>query len=160
MSKLTHIEEGLRAVCDLSTFDDKIEYSIDENSRKITAYIKNTRLHPLQFLVKTGVLTAEEFYLLIYNNREFESLMSHFIIEGSYAGRAQCHPDDEWNVEEGMKLAKARCLYKYNRAMANAIFHYATFLERRVMKVARLQNKLVDNTEKWYGYDLRNFEND
>ena len=134
--------------------DNKIEYAIDEKAGKVTAYIKHTKYHPIEFLVSCGLVLDWEMY--DYGcNRDFQSVLPHLVINSSYSGRAQLHPEDEWDVEKGKEIAKARCLCSYNDAMSTAIYHYCMYLYRKMERAGNIQNSFYDATIKWAARDPR-----
>ena len=88
--------------------------------------------------------------------------------EGSYAGKkvyatAKCHPDDEFDIEKGKKLAELRCAekiaikrVKYARnkvAEANAIYRdaqaYAAEMDSYLFSSIRELTEIIAEKEKF-----------
>ena len=47
-----------------------------------------------------------------------------YLINDSYKGIAKCHPNDEFDIEKGKEIAKARAVHKHNRALFNKVRAY------------------------------------
>ena len=50
-------------------------------------------------------------------------------IKSVFKACAVCHPDDEFDVEAGIKIAKARVVEKYNRAMYKVLSNVANSVD-------------------------------
>ncbi len=60
-------------------------------------------------------------------------------MKNSFKGVAKCHPDDEFDVEKGMALAKERVIAKYNAQMekiltrvGNDVDNYLNDIDTRI----------------------------
>lgn len=109
----------------------EIHYIIDEEKRTVAAYMKNT---------------AYDFLLNIDERLEKKPLMridvgndnmSNYMIKPSYRAKAKCAPEDEFNIEVGVELAKARLLEKYYGDLTKA--------------TAKFNNELFNEVGYWKG---------
>ena len=85
-----------------------IKFSVIESQRKVIARIDNCSMDAYNVLSKR---------LPSY----IEICPCAVQMKGSFKAVAKCHPDDEFNVEQGMALAKERVIAKYNKAMTKIL---------------------------------------
>lgn len=97
----------------------KIRYYIDEEKRTVVAVMDDCEYDAIDVLQKMGIrkITHDG-----YN-------MDKFMMNTSYRGKAKCSPDDEWNEEYGMALARNRMLENYYRGRSMALMKAETILQ-------------------------------
>ena len=97
----------------------KIRYYIDEEKRTVVAVMDDCEYDAIDVLQKMGIrkITHDG-----YN-------MDKFMMNTSYRGKSKCSPDDEWDEEEGMRIARNRMLEKYYRARAMALMRAESVLQ-------------------------------
>ena len=97
----------------------KIRYYIDEDKQTVVAVMDDCEYDAIDVLQKMGIrkITHDG-----YN-------MDKFMMNTSYRGKAKCSPDDEWNEEYGMALARNRMLENYYRGRSMALMKAETILQ-------------------------------
>ena len=76
-------------------------------------------------------------YLLKSFDLELSNAMSDNIAD-IYKGKSRCHPTDEFNLEEGKRIARNRALKRYYRARYNELNKYGEYLDNELTKVDTL----------------------
>lgn len=61
-------------------------------------------------------------------------------LKDKYVGKARCHPDDEFSIEKGKKIAKKRCLRKYRKDFYKQVNRFRRELLSVVSKIP-VENK-------------------
>ena len=89
---------------------EHIEYFVNEEKRTVVAVL----------YANPGVMGNEMLRIMRKesgNNFGIDDCMlgKAMILKGRYEGKAVCHIDDEWDVEQGMHIAKLRALRLYMR---------------------------------------------
>lgn len=85
--------------------ENKIEYFFDEEKRTVVAVMKNCEGDVYNILESLGIDDIME-----YRTRNV-----NLLLKSVYRGKAKCSPEDVWNKEEGMRIARNRLLEKYYR---------------------------------------------
>lgn len=87
-----------------------IDYYINEDKRTVTAVLPLTQLDAIEFYEKAieRANPINKYDILMNVN-----LRDKYLIKDKYVGIAKCSPEDEFDEEKGMSLAKHRCLSKY-----------------------------------------------
>lgn len=98
----------------------KIEYYIDEEKGTIVAVMKDCEYDAIKILDKMGISDIR------YDGYN----MDKFMINTTYRGKAKCSPDDEWDEEEGMRIARNRMLENYYRARTLALMRAESILQK------------------------------
>lgn len=49
------------------------------------------------------------------------------LIEKKYSAKAVCHPDDEWNEQEGIRIANEKLTAKLNKATESAVTRWVNY---------------------------------
>lgn len=91
----------------------KITYYIDEEKKTVVAVMTDCEYDAIDILEKMGIRSIS------HNSWS----MDKFMINTTYRGKAKCSPDDEWDEEEGMCIARNRMLANYYRARTMALMH-------------------------------------
>ena len=84
-----------------------ITYIIDREKRTVVAYMEHCEydvIFSISNILNIPIHYSDEIGFLRLNN---------YMINDTYRGKAKCAPEDEWNVEEGMRIARNRLLEKY-----------------------------------------------
>lgn len=108
-----------------------ITYIIDRKKRTVVAYMEHCEydvIFSIRNIVNTDLGYLDEIKALNLNR---------YMINDTYRGKAKCAPEDEWNVEEGMRIARNRLLEKYWKARHKATHSFMTDL-----------NTVLDNANK------------
>lgn len=97
----------------------KIRYYIDEEKRTVVAVMDDCEYDAIDVLQKMGIRK------ITHDGYNMDKLM----MNTSYRGKAKCSPDDEWDEEYGMALARNRMLANYYRGRAMALMKAETVLQ-------------------------------
>lgn len=103
----------------------KIFYYIDEEKRTIVAIMRECEYDAIDVLQKMGIRN-------IYHDGY---RMDKFMMNPIYRGKAKCSPEDEWDEEYGMKLARNRMLANYYRAQSMALMRAEKVLQGIVEEI-------------------------
>lgn len=85
-----------------------IKFSVVESQGKVIARIDNCAMDAYNVLRKRLPAYMEICPCAVQMKSSFKAV-------------AKCHPDDTFDVEKGMALAKERVIAKYNKAMAKIL---------------------------------------
>lgn len=108
-----------------------ITYIIDREKRTVAAYMEHCKydvFYSISNILKSDFWDMSDLGCLRYDN---------YMIANTYRGKAKCAPEDAWNVEEGMRIARNRLLEKYWKARHKATHSFMTDL-----------NAVLDNANK------------
>ncbi len=97
----------------------KIRYYIDEEKRTVVAVMDDCEYDAIDVLEKMGISNI--------NHDGYN--MDKFMMNPIYRGKAKCSPDDEWDEEYGMALARNRMLENYYRSRALALMKAETIIQ-------------------------------
>ena len=84
------------------------EYYVDEDKRTVAAVLTvpaSCVMEEMCNVVNKGCGTH-----FVFEGVNFHANM---LVKGTYTGKAVCHPNDEWNVEKGMRIAKLKAIRAY-----------------------------------------------
>lgn len=98
----------------------KIRYYIDEEDGVIVAVMEDCEYDAIDILTKMGITG------LLY--RDFN--LDKFMMNTTYRGKAICSPEDIWDEEEGMRIARNRMLENYYRARTLALMRAENVLTK------------------------------
>lgn len=105
-----------------------IKYTVIESQRKVIAKLDGCALDVVNLIKKKAGV-------------EFES--DELMLKCTYKGVAKCHPEDEFNVEEGKKVAKAKLLEKYNKAFNKALMNATDILYVLFESISDVEEKYI-----------------
>lgn len=114
----------------------KILYYIDEEKRTVVAVMKDCEYDAIDILEKMGIRRIKRDG---YN-------MNKFMINPIYRGKAKCAPDDIWDEEEGMRIARNRMLENYYLARTRALVR----AEEVLMTMMDELGSRIDYSDKRY----------
>ena len=114
----------------------KILYYIDEEKRTVVAVMKDCEYDAIDILEKMGIRRIKRDG---YN-------MNKFMINPIYRGKAKCAPDDIWDEEEGMRIARNRMLENYYLARTRALMR----AEEVLMTMMDELGSRIDYSDKRY----------
>ena len=84
------------------------EYYVDEDKRTVAAVLTvpaSCVMEEMCNAVNKGCGTH-----FVFEGVNFHANM---LVKGTYTGKAVCHPNDEWDVEKGMRIAKLKAIRAY-----------------------------------------------
>jgi len=98
-------------------------YNIDTDNRIITAKIKCLPSEPMDIfynqltkhIMGTGICIVDSV------DDDYLQYAAQPAIKGKYIGKAKCHPEDEFDIDYGKKLALLRAKEKYLNAMSKQL---------------------------------------
>ena len=108
-----------------------IKYSIIEEQGKVIARIDGCKEDVLKVIEKQFGKS-----LLIVNPDDFS-------LRDSYRGVAMCHPEDEFSVEEGKRVAREKMLKKYNRDFNRHIMFFSDSLRELSEKADEMESRYI-----------------
>lgn len=124
--------------------ESKIKYYIDEEEMTIVAVMTNCEYDAIKILDKNGLLEI--------SNQNFN--LDNFMINTVYRGKAKCSPEDEWDEEEGMRIARNRMLANYYRARTMALMRAESALKKILDDIGCAIDYSDFRCEKAYGASL------
>lgn len=114
----------------------KIHYYFDEENGVTVAVMEDCEYDAIDILKKMGI------YQITYQGFNLDN----FMMNTTYRGKAICSPEDIWDEEEGMRVARNRMLENYYRARTLALMHAETPL----MKMMDELGSRIDYSDKRY----------
>lgn len=90
-----------------------MKYAINVEKKQITAYVEgceNDAVNRANRLIRIFLKNGGVSSVISYSNKKMK-------MAKKYSGTVTLRGDDVWNVEEGKKLAREKCLNNYHRAM-------------------------------------------
>lgn len=106
----SHIYKLVPIKSNPNTVPSKITYYVNEDKGAVVAVMDNCSGDFSTWFHQEFSKTNPEFYIG-FDVRH----LSKYRIKGTYRGKALCHPDDKFDLKEGMKIARSRMLYSYYR---------------------------------------------
>lgn len=122
----------------------KIRYYIDEGARTIVAVMDDCSYDAIDILAKMG----------IENIRYDGYTMDKFMMNETYRGKAKCAPEDEWDEDEGMRIARNRMLAGYYRARTMALMRAESVLATMMDELGSRIDYSDARCERAYGENL------
>ena len=86
-----------------------MNYYIDRDNKRTIAVLKNCKLDAINKIEK------------LIGNRNFGFWAQKYIMPNQFRAVVKCSEDDEYDVDMGMKIAKAEVMEKYYRALDKRI---------------------------------------
>lgn len=114
----------------------KIHYYFDEENGVTVAVMEDCEYDAIDILKKMGI------YRITYQGFNLDN----FMMNTTYRGKAICSPEDIWDEEEGMRIARNRMLENYYRARTLALMRAETAL----MKMMDELGSRIDYSDKRY----------
>lgn len=111
-----------------------VEYIVNPEKRTVVAILKGTELDAHKAIVRQVGEADESFFGF---NSNWTTL-----IPDCFVGKAKCDPRDEFSIDEGKKIAKARCMEKYYRAKDSAIKQWYKNACVKMKRVERLVKEI------------------
>lgn len=126
-----------------------MDFYSDEEKGVIVAVIENARREMREHLLSKLKHNTGDCYEEVYAEEKLRSIIKARV-PATMRAKAKCSPDDAWNEEFGISLAKARILEKYNRAVTIVLDDYSNFvadnLLERVSSVTTLSYEKYDES--------------
>lgn len=123
-----------------------MNFYINQEKRTIVCLIDNCQKDVINTIQKSFPL-SEDFF------------MGHGInlnMGNKYVGVAKCSPLDAWNVDIGVKIAKTRALYKYQKDYLKTIGGFMNYYEDCFLKFQKRESnccsKIYDYCQKINGF--------
>lgn len=126
-----------------------IQYFVNEQEQIVVAKLTGFRLDALE-MVDQVIFGEEAVKSIIFDDRFVHSTMMCY--PDSYCGIAKCNKNDgdEWDVEFGKALARARLLKKVSNAKSRILYSVKKYMSEKVDKL----NKLLERSnEKEFHYE-------
>lgn len=122
----------------------KIRYYIDEEKRTVVAVMDDCEYDAIDVLQKMGIcsITHDSYNL------------NKFMMNPIYRGKAKCALVDEWDEEEGMRIARNRMLENYYRGRATAMMRAETALQSILEELGSRIDYTDTRYEKAFHYEL------
>lgn len=122
----------------------KIRYYIDEEKQTIVAVMDDCAYDAIDVLAKMGICS------ITHDNYN----LNKFMMNPTYRGKAKCAPEDEWDEEEGMRIARNRMLENYYRGRATAMMRAETALQSILEELGSRIDYTDNRYEKAFHYEL------
>lgn len=103
-----------------------VKYIINEFDRTITAVLKVDKYEPQRIFEKAFIKRASEQDGIILRLPDFYD--EAYTTKKYYEGVARCHPEDQFDVEFGKKLALERAKRKHFIAVARQVAEITTYI--------------------------------
>lgn len=128
---------------------NNIQYFINEQEQVVVAKLDNFRSDTIE-MAERIIHGDDSKHFIFYDVPFVRSMVSHY--PDVYYGIAKCNKNDgdEWDVEFGKTLARARLLKKVTNAKSRILYGVKKYLSVRIDEVNEL---LERSNEKEYRYE-------
>ena len=123
-----------------------MDFYSDKEKGVVVAVIENARGEMREHLFSKLKHNTGAFYEEVYAKEKLKSIIKARV-PATMRAKAKCSPNDVWNEEFGVALAKARILEKYNRAVVLVLDDYSNFVSNNLLK--KLSNVTTLSYEKY-----------
>ncbi len=133
-----------------------IKYSVDKDNGTVICEFKDLGFEISHMIISImnynslGSTPYESFLFNIWESLSFKIIDA--FDNKTIRGVAVCHPNDEFDMEYGMELSRARMLNKFYAVFSNAF--------NEVSKTLYNMSMVADDTAKFYSQRIDKFAND
>ena len=113
-----------------------IKYFVNEKKRSVIGVLENTSHDCINYVCKNAGVDCIP-----------ACLLTPGLMPDSFRTEVKCHPDDEFDVEVGKKIAKERILENYWRSRRKAMIRLAKKLEDYADTLEDFAEDLLDDAE-------------
>lgn len=126
-----------------------IQYFVNEQEQIVVAKLTGFRVDAMEMAEKV-IFGKEAAKSIFYDDKYVYSMVMRY--PDSYCGIAKCNKDDgdEWDVEYGRALARARLLKKVSNAKSRILYGVKKYMSA---KVDELNELLERSNEKEFRYE-------
>lgn len=126
-----------------------IQYFVNEQEQIVVAKLTGFRIDAMEMAEKL-VFGKEAVKSIFFDDKYVYSLVMRY--PDSYCGIAKCNKDDgdEWDVEYGKALARARLLKKVSNAKSRILYGVKKYMSAKVDEITEL---LERSNEKEFRYE-------
>lgn len=126
-----------------------IQYFVNEQEQIVVAKLTGFRVDAMEMAEKV-IFGKEAAKSIFYDDKYVYSMVIRY--PDSYCGIAKCNKDDgdEWDVEYGRALARARLLKKVSNAKSRILYGVKKYMSA---KVDELNELLERSNEKEFRYE-------
>ena len=113
-----------------------IKYFVNEKKRSVIGVLEDTTYDCINYVCKNAGVDCIP-----------ANLLTTGLMPASFRTEVKCHPDDEFDVEVGKKIAKERILENYWRSRRKAMLRVAKKLEEYADTLEDFAEELEDENE-------------
>lgn len=126
-----------------------IQYFVNEQEQIVVAKLTGFRVDAMEMAEKV-IFGKEAAKSIFYDDKYVYSMVMRY--PDSYCGIAKCNKDDgdEWDVEYGKALARARLLKKVSNAKSRILYGVKKYMSAKVDEITEL---LERSNEKEFRYE-------
>ena len=126
-----------------------IQYFVNEPEQIVVAKLTGFRVDAMEMAEKV-IFGKEAAKFIFYDDKYVYSMVMRY--PDSYCGIAKCNKDDgdEWDVEYGKALARARLLKKVSNAKSRILYGVKKYMRAKVDEITEL---LERSNEKEFRYE-------
>lgn len=126
-----------------------IQYFVNEQEQIVVAKLTGFRIDAMEMAEKL-VFGKEAVKSIFFDDKYVYSMVMRY--PDSYCGIAKCNKDDgdEWDVEYGKALARARLLKKVSNAKSRILYGVKKYMSAKVDEITEL---LERSNEKEFRYE-------
>lgn len=114
-------------------------YYIDEEKRTVVCKRIDCEYEIMRMMSKNGLISIPS-----------EISANKLILKSSYTGKAKCNPEDEWDEDVGMDIARRRMLKKYYSDKLIALHTYEEILNTLKDDVDFYIDRYEGKLDKYY----------
>ena len=107
-----------------------ITYYVDKENRVVVAMMHHTERLALNYLMKRSIKgKCKEGVCIIPLLLDCEGNYGYLAMNDKYSARVFCHPEDNFDPEEGKRLAKKKLMKNVYKAFSNRLRRYVKQME-------------------------------
>lgn len=128
---------------------NNIQYFVNEQEQIVVAKLTGFRIDAMEMAEKV-IFGKEAVKSIFFDDHFVYSLVMHY--PDSYCGIAKCNKNDgdEWDVEYGKALARARLLKKVSNAKSRILYGVKKYMSAKVDEITELLERF---NEKEFRYE-------
>lgn len=112
--------------------NNDIVYYIDAEKKVVVA-----KYYPNKFMFEQILNIFSDTFEAVQLTQMFEDALTRY---DCFIGKAKCHPNDTFDVEQGKKLARNRAFWKYYAECIDIVEDYIYYLESKLNILSDILN--------------------
>lgn len=126
-----------------------VVYHIDTESKTVVAKLRCHENDPMTLIGSQLMKQTSGDGFGPLELSAYPYFFDEFKIQNDYVGKAKCHPDDEFNIEFGKRLALLRAKQKYLNAIERVLEKSNLWIEQVSLRICKMYmahyRKAIDN---------------
>ena len=114
----------------------RMRHFVNEDKRTVTTVIEDTENDVRRMLQKMEGADGINEYVMVMAYCSY--------LPNTFIGIAKCHPEDEFDIQKGIEISKAKAKKKYHKAVMRELCNFANKLEHFADNIDRKVDEIYD----------------